>query len=168
MNFTKHALTIGLIALSFNALAHKSTVDVATASVDTSFIIQADCAISVIAKAPKTFTLSQVRAQARAADIIITPTCGGKQLWAEMKEVDSKGFGIARSDAGDLASVTWVQDGNWDYAESNIEKVAKTIKKTVASQEVPYPASFSAGGEHGLPKKVGEYKFGLTVGYWVD
>ncbi|EFA4518109.1 hypothetical protein D3G39_25650 [Escherichia coli] len=166
MNFTKHALTIGLIALSFNALAAKSTVNVATDSVDTSFIIQDDCAISVTAQSPKTFTLGEVKNQVRAADITITPTCGGKYLWAEMKEVDSQGYGIARTDTGDLASITWVQDGNWDSGEG--ERVAKTTKQTVASQGVPYPAVFVNEGDYGLPKKAGEYKFGLTVGYWVE
>ena len=54
MNLTKHALSIGLIALSFNALAAgKSTVDVATASVDTSFIIRDECSISITAQAPQ-------------------------------------------------------------------------------------------------------------------
>lgn len=166
MNLTRHALTIGLIALSCNALAGKSTIDVATDSVDTSFIIRDECSISVTAQAPKEFTLSQLRRHLRAADITITPTCGGKYLWAEMKEVDSQGYGIARTDAGDLASITWVQDGNWNSGEG--EKVARTIQQTVASQGVKYPAVFVTGGNYGLPKKAGEYKFGLTAGYWVD
>ncbi|HAM3921899.1 hypothetical protein [Escherichia coli] len=166
MNLTKHALTIGLIALSFNALAGKSTIDVATDSVDTSFIIKDECSISVTAQAPKVFSLSQVKAHMRVADITITPSCGGKYLWAEMKNVDSRGYGIAKTDAGDFASISWLQDKNWDSAEG--EKVAKTTLQTVASQGVSYPAVFVTGGDYGLPKKAGEYKFGLTAGYWVN
>ncbi|HAI4889979.1 TPA: hypothetical protein HJP68_004836 [Escherichia coli] len=157
---------ISVAVTSTSSFAAKSTVDTQTTTATGSFTVVNECTITSSLKSANTLKLSAIKTDARVADITLTPSCGGRKLWAGIKNVDSKGFGIAETANGDKASVTWIQDGNWDSGEG--EAIAKTTKETAENVAVNFPVILNQDGEYGLPKVSGEYTFQVEAGYWVD